>query len=276
MRCPKCKTEITSVPDGGGVTICPGCNARLMTRSTAAKLAKASAADGPPASSGPHPSATLPPGTPLKKIPRPGLDTARSAGRSQPAAAPAEEWPSPATLDAVLAELQALRRAQDEILELLRSRPGGEPGPFGARPSAPEQDHDATVPPPFRTRRRKTVLLIDDDPLTREAAVAELEKAEVPVRAVADGQKGLEAIAEDKPDVIALELDLTGALAGKDVINMIKATMEWVDIPILLYTRLPVESQKEARTAHGADDLLPKASGPAALVTRVITQFRRG
>jgi CheY-like chemotaxis protein len=247
-----------------------------MTRSTAAKLAKASAADGPPASSGPHPSATLPPGTPLKKIPRPGLDTARSAGRSQPAAAPAEEWPSPATLDAVLAELQALRRAQDEILELLRSRPGGEPGPFGARPSAPEQDHDATVPPPFRTRRRKTVLLIDDDPLTREAAVAELEKAEVPVRAVADGQKGLEAIAEDKPDVIALELDLTGALAGKDVINMIKATMEWVDIPILLYTRLPVESQKEARTAHGADDLVPKASGPAALVTRVITQFRRG
>jgi CheY-like chemotaxis protein len=274
MRCPKCKTEITSVPDRGGVTICPGCGARLMTRSTAAKLAKASVADDPPASSGPHPSATLPPGTPLKKIPRPGGDTARSAGRTQPAAAPVEEMPSPTSLDAVLAELQALRQTQDEILELLRSRPGAELGTFG-EPSAPSPEHDATVPPPVRTRRRKTVLLMDDDPLTREAAVAELEKAEVPVRAVADGQKGLEAIAQDKPDVIALELDLKGALAGKDVINMIKSTMEWVDIPILLYTRLPVESQKEARIA-GADDLVPKGSGPAALVARVITHFRRG
>jgi CheY-like chemotaxis protein len=276
MRCPKCKTEITNVPDGGGVTICPGCGARLVTRSTAAKLAKASAADGSSASSGPHPSATLPPGTPLKKMPRPGGDTARSAGRAQAAPTVAEEGHSPASLDAVLAELQALRLGQDEILELLRDGPGAEPGIFGERPSAQPQERDATVPTPVRTRRRKTVLLMDDDPLTREAAVVELEKADVPVRAVADGQKGLEAIAEDKPDVIAIELDLAGTLAGKDVINMIKATMEWVDIPILLYTRLPVESQKEARTAHGADDLVPKSSGPAALVSRVITQFRRG
>jgi hypothetical protein len=51
--------------------------------------------------------------------------------------------------------------------------------------------------------------------------------------------------------------------------------MEWVDIPILLYTRAPVESQKEARQIHGADDLVLKRSGPAALVSRIITIFRR-
>ena len=129
---------------------------------------------------------------------------------------------------------------------------------------------------PVRTRRRKTVLLIDDDPATRDAAVAELEQAQVPVRAVADGNAGIQAIAAEKPDVIALELDIAGSMAGKDVINMIKATMEWVDIPILLYTRVPLESQKEARTVHGADDLVLKESGPAALVSRVITFFRRG
>ncbi len=33
---------------------------------------------------------------------------------------------------------------------------------------------------------------------------------------------------------------------------MVKATMEWVGIPILLYTRLPIESAKQARTIHGA------------------------
>ncbi|HSB60901.1 MAG TPA: response regulator, partial [Vicinamibacteria bacterium] len=129
---------------------------------------------------------------------------------------------------------------------------------------------------PARTRRRKSVLLIDDDPATREAAVAELEQAQVPARAVADGNAGIQAIAAEKPDVIALELDVGGNLAAKDVINMIKATMEWVDIPIILYTRLPLESQKEARTVHGADDLVLKRSGPAALVSRVITAFRSG
>ena len=81
----------------------------------------------------------------------------------------------------------------------------------------------------------------------------------------------------DKPDVIVLELGMGGSMGGKDVINMIKATMEWVDIPILLYTRVPIESQKEARTIHGADEFLLKGPGsPAALVSKVISIFRKG
>ena len=69
---------------------------------------------------------------------------------------------------------------------------------------------------------------------------------------------------------------MRGAMGGKDVINMIKATMEWVDIPIVLYTRAPVESQREARTVHGADEFVLKSAGPAALVTRCIALFRKG
>jgi DNA-binding response OmpR family regulator len=64
-------------------------------------------------------------------------------------------------------------------------------------------------------------------------------------------------------------------MAGKDVINMIKATMEWVDIPIVLWTREAVSNQKEARQIHGADELVPKSAGPAALVARIISIFRR-
>ena len=81
-------------------------------------------------------------------------------------------------------------------------------------------------------------------------------------------------IAEDKPDVVALELGLEGEMAGKDMINLIKATMEWVDIPVILWTREPVATQKEAREDHGADEIVNKSGGPAALVTRVITVFR--
>jgi hypothetical protein len=51
--------------------------------------------------------------------------------------------------------------------------------------------------------------------------------------------------------------------------------MECVDIPIVLWTGQPVTTQKEARLVHGADEVVPKSSGPAALVTRVITAFRK-
>jgi len=83
------------------------------------------------------------------------------------------------------------------------------------------------------------------------------------------------SFAEDKPDVIILELVAGGDLGGKDLVNMIKATMEWVDIPIVLWTREAVSNQKEARQIHGADEVVPKSGGPAALVARVISVFRR-
>jgi CheY-like chemotaxis protein len=181
-------------------------------------------------------------------------------------------------MDAILEELRGLRDGQREILDLLRTptsgvaRPPDEPlGTFGDEPPV------ATPGPVVRSRRRKTVLLIDDDQDERTAAVDALERAEVPVRAFADGNAGLAAIAEEKPDVIVLELGIKGAMAGKDVINMIKATMEWVDVPIILYTRMHIESQREARQIHGADEFVLKGTASAdALVGRVISVFRKG
>jgi CheY-like chemotaxis protein len=262
MQCPRCQAPITTSPDASGALVCPGCGARLLTRAAAAARSGGKAVpEAPPLpAAGPAPgSATLPPGTPLKKIPAPDEKPATSQ-----------------QVEAVLAELRALRSIQEDIVELLRSRaeqPGAEP--LGADALASMEDR-AAPPTALRSGRRKSVLLIDDDDKQRAAVVAEMEKGEVPVRAFGDGRAALEAIAEDKPDVIALELDLRGSMAGKDVINMIKATMEWVDIPIVLYTRLPVESQREARTVHGADEFVLKATGPAALVARCIALFRRG
>jgi CheY-like chemotaxis protein len=104
-----------------------------------------------------------------------------------------------------------------------------------------------------------------------------LERAEVPVRAEADGNSGLASLARDRPDVIVLELGVGGAMPGKDVINLIKATMEWVDIPIVLFTREPVADQKEARTLHGADELVLKDGPEAAeaLASQIVGLFRK-
>jgi CheY-like chemotaxis protein len=178
------------------------------------------------------------------------------------------------TMEALMAEVRALRRLQEETLSLLRS--GGVQVPE-REPSIDVADElGLPVPPALRARRRKTVLLVDDDAHSRRVAEAALDAAEVPVRAVSDGHAALGEIAGDKPDIIVVELELAGSMSGRELIMMLRAAAEWADIPILLYTRTAISSEKEARSAFGADDFVPKQLGAEALVSRVVTLFRRG
>ena len=291
MNCPRCKSPITQSIDPDSIITCPGCGARLMTRAAARKThGKGSAPAAPPPAPAPPKlipeadeeppappepgngapeeapaapaTADLPPSVTLPPTPAMLLGTA-SAGVEGPAV-------GGAMLEMLLSELQQLRANQERMLELLGGRPVDRPASSALVEPPKEPDLQ-----PVRSRQRKSVLLIDDDAETRDAAVAELEQADIPVRAVDDGNEALRLIAEDKPDVIALELALGGEMAGKDLINTVKATMEWVDIPIILWTSEAVTTQKEARVVHGADEVVQKSSGAAALVTRVITLFRR-
>src|SRR5207247_505794 len=165
MQCPRCRTDIDGWPAPGRSIGCPGCGAPLMPR--------------PPARVGEDTLRTTRP-----PPPPPVLDTP-VAGTPAISWPPADE-PPPKTetpLEQVLAELKAIREAQAEVLALLRARPSGvakgEPDGAGAM----EPAFLAPARPRVRTRQRKSLLLIDDDPATREAAVAELEQAQVPARA---------------------------------------------------------------------------------------------
>jgi CheY-like chemotaxis protein len=252
-------------------------------------VASSSAADLPP-------SATLPP-TPAQLLTLPSLarpDAVSGAGTGsgrRAGARPAEKAergrPSEAsepstgpaadsvTLAQVLREVQALRATQERILALLERQPVARPLPDGESGGMAIDDSTPMSLSPIRLGRRRSVLLLDDDALTREAAVEELHKAEVPVRAYDDGHAALAGMAQERPDVIVIELGIGGDLAARDVINMIKATMEWVDIPVVLWTREAVANQREARQIHGADEIVPKAGGAQALVACVISLFRR-
>jgi CheY-like chemotaxis protein len=262
MKCPKCDATVPPTPDEAGFFVCASCGAKLRARPRTPSPAPAGV--DPDAvlarsevPSGTHPGATLPPGTPRPKIPR-----------------DLEE-----TLGEILSEVRAVRKAQEEMHALLKERPAAPA--TGAdeedeAPLPPDDDEIFTPAPVVRSRRRKTVLLIDDDAKGRQAAEAALEHAEIPVRATGDGNGGVAAVAAEKPDVIVIDLALGGSLPARDVINMVKATMEWVDIPIVLYTGMPVGGQKEARTIHGADEYVPKSAGAEVLVAKVIALFRKG
>lgn len=262
MKCPRCQSVFSAVPDASGTVLCSSCGVRLRTRAPGAEA---------PA---PRPLAASrrDKGPALARI---EAEPAAIAPVAEKRAAPQLDVPD--VLRQVLAEIRLLREAQETMVSLL-TRPAApaEPGPDDIA-SFFDQPSSRPAAPPVRSGRRKSVLLIDDDAAAREEAVQAFAAAEVPVRAVGDGNRAIAAIAEERPDVVVLELGMGGPLGGKDVVNMIKATMEWVDIPIVLYTCLPIPSQKEARIIHGADDLVPKApDGASTLVGRVIALFRRG
>jgi len=170
-----------------------------------------------------------------------------------------------APMDAVLAELREIRRVQQQILTLLEGQSVPAFAAFPAVAAAP-----ATAAP-----RAKHVLVIDDDAASVAEATAALKARRVGVQVASDGNAALAAIAKDRPDAIVMELEIGGSLAGKDMINMVRATMEWVDIPVVLYTRTPIVSLEEARAVHGGDAFVPKAAGSDALVTCVVSVLQR-
>lgn len=286
MKCPRCQTGIESNPDPAGFMVCPGCGARLRRTAAQAVAVQAGSVTLPPGDSplGPRRVSSKSAAPATAKVPaaaprRVGDDTARvakataAAAVAAPFTAPAANTPATASaVDTILAEVRVVRRMQEEILEMLRGR-----AESGSAPSSPgNDDFEGMREPAVRSTRRKRVLLVDDDDATRGVAESVLKGGEVPVTAVGDGNSALASIARDKPDVIVLELGIAGAMGGKDVVNMIKATMEWVDIPIILYTRVPMEGQKEARQIHGADDYVAKGpGGPEAVLAKAISFFRK-
>ena len=279
MNCPRCKSPIGPLDNPDAIVTCPGCGTRLMTRSAAMRSQGTSTQGAAPDAA--PPTAPAPPvqQTSVKVGVRQTTVSGKTAGaavrsgsRKGVAAAPA------VTLEMLLAEIQAVRDTQQLILETLGGlrRGQAQAAPVtGADTADGLEETGSTTLSPIRSASQKSVVLVDDDPQTRQAAVNELEQAEIPVRAFSDGNKALAAIAADKPDVIILELAVGGDVGGKDLVNMIKATMEWVDIPVVLWTREAVSNQREARQIHGADEVVSKSSGAAALVARVITVFRR-
>jgi CheY-like chemotaxis protein len=263
MKCPRCQTAVSGAPDPGSVVLCPGCGARLRTKTATVP---------PPPPPPPAPAVTPPP------PPEPA------------AAAPAAKVPSEGgdapTLRQIAEELRTIRQQQDRILQILELLPGRRPAATPplespAPPAAAGAPHEgdgivAEPPAPTRARRRKTVLLMDDDPTSREIALRALEAAEVPTRAVSDGASGIAALMAEKPDVLVIEPELGGVKTGRDVIDLVKATMEWVNIPVVIYTRANLPGVEEARLLYGADELVLKGErGGEALVSHVIAIFRR-
>src|SRR5512137_202186 len=112
-------------------------------------------------------------------------------------------------------------------------------------------------------------LLLADDSVTIQRVI-ELSFADedIQVIAVGDGQKAIERIEADPPDIVLADVGMPER-DGYDVAAFVKSTSHLAHIPVLLLTGAfePVDEQRAS--AVGCDGVLAKPFEPHMVITRV-------
>src|SRR3990172_4352088 len=102
----------------------------------------------------------------------------------------------------------------------------------------------------------KKILIVEDTALNLDLLVQLLEENYQVVTA-GDGQAGVAAANEERPDLILMDMALP-ILNGWDATKKIKAMPELRDIPIIALTSHAMSGDKEKALAAGCDDYMTK------------------
>lgn len=122
--------------------------------------------------------------------------------------------------------------------------------------------------------RRPRALVVEDDPSVRQLARLTLEGAGCAVRATGDGRSALTIAAEQRPDVVVLDVDLPG-LDGREVARALRDDPATADVPIVVVTGSADRKELWTIWASGADALLTKPFDVTELASTVVALASR-
>ncbi|MFI5238207.1 MAG: ATPase, T2SS/T4P/T4SS family [Gemmatimonadales bacterium] len=129
--------------------------------------------------------------------------------------------------------------------------------------------------PSERPDERPRILVVDDDPVTRELAVGVLKASGFTVEHATDGQAAIDMLAHD-PRFSLMTLDLNmPRLDGLDVLRQLRSSASTSGLPIVVLTSTDCEETEINLMNEGADDYLRKPLDPARFVARVRAVLRR-
>ncbi len=115
------------------------------------------------------------------------------------------------------------------------------------------------------------VLVVDDERAIRRFLRTSLAVKGYVVFEATSGAEALEAVVQDRPDVMILDLGLPD-MDGTQVTARLR---EWSRIPIIILSVRDQESDKIAALDAGADDYLTKPFGVGELMARMRVVLRR-
>ena len=118
------------------------------------------------------------------------------------------------------------------------------------------------------------ILVVDDEPDVAElvAMGIEYQRPEHQVKRVHDGAAALDAVAQEHPDLVILDL----AMPGKDGLAVLRELRErGDDVPVIVLTARGLEQDKVRGLDAGADDYVTKPFSQKELVARIDAVIRR-
>ena len=115
------------------------------------------------------------------------------------------------------------------------------------------------------------VLLVDDDATLRRTLGIALRAAGHEALLVGDGRSALQALREDKPDVVVLDLGLPD-VSGVEVLRQLRG---WSTTPVVVLSARAESTEKVQALDLGADDYVTKPFGMDELLARVRAAARR-
>jgi DNA-binding response OmpR family regulator len=119
---------------------------------------------------------------------------------------------------------------------------------------------------------RPRILLVDDEAAITSNLAPFLERAGFVVAVAADGEAGLQRVADFGPNLIVLDV-LMPKLDGRQVCRHLRAAGNWT--PIIMLTQVGESTERAMSLEEGADDYLNKPFDPHELVARIRAVLRR-
>ena len=120
---------------------------------------------------------------------------------------------------------------------------------------------------------QRSVLIVDDEPTIVEVVSRYLERAGYATRTAVNGEQALQVAAEQRPDLVVLDL----MLPGIDGLRVMRRLRDQAAEPVgvILLTARGEESDRVVGLRLGADDYVVKPFSPVELVARVDAVLRR-
>ena len=118
-----------------------------------------------------------------------------------------------------------------------------------------------------------SVLAVDDIPLNLLLIQKMLCKFNFKFRTASNGQQALDAVAEEKPDLILLDLMMPG-IDGFEVIRRLRADAATENIRIVILSALNSNEDIVKGFNLGANDFITKPIIMEKLLNCVVTQFK--
>ena len=114
----------------------------------------------------------------------------------------------------------------------------------------------------------KKVLVVDDNPVSRELIREVLEGPQQRILEAEDGEDALEKVLQEEPDLVLLDIQLP-LLDGYEVLRRIRGYSRFSRLPVVALTAFAMRKDCEKALALGFDEYVTKPIDAASLRLKI-------